>query len=298
MSELKHILFVDDEEQILGGLRDLLRRQRKRWKMTFALGGAEGIRSLDAGDVDVVVSDMRMPGIDGAAVLRHAHDHHPGTVRIVLSGYSEAEATMRAVPVAHQFLTKPCDAAQLEAVIERACALQALLAERDLRAELGRLDKLPSQPRVYHRILEVLANPESSIGDVARLVERDAAMTLKLLQLVNSGFFGVPRQISDVRHAASLLGLKNLQNLVLSLEIFDPGRHGERTEALQRHALLTGRAASRLVTDRELASDAFLAGVLHDVGFLALFHTQPQRMDEILALAAAGEPVLASERAT
>jgi DNA-binding NtrC family response regulator len=123
---VKRILFVDDEAHVLDGLRDLLRRQRREWEMVFALGGDAALRELDAQPFHVVVSDMRIPGIDGAALLALVQERYPETVRIILSGQTEHEAALRAVPVAHQFLAKPCDREQLRRAIDRACVSQAL----------------------------------------------------------------------------------------------------------------------------------------------------------------------------
>src|ERR1017187_5896099 len=110
---MKRILFVDDEPSLLEGLRRMLRPQRARWDVMFANGGEAALRMLEAHPCDVVVTDMRMPGMDGAQLLEQVRDRFPGVVRIVLSGYCEMESTLRAVPVAHQFLQKPCDSASL-----------------------------------------------------------------------------------------------------------------------------------------------------------------------------------------
>jgi YesN/AraC family two-component response regulator len=111
---VKRILFVDDESKILDGIRRMLHADRGRWDMQFATGGEDALRACEAASFDVVVSDMRMPGMDGAKLLGHIRDRFPGTARIILSGYSEVALATRAVPVAHRFLTKPCNAAQLQ----------------------------------------------------------------------------------------------------------------------------------------------------------------------------------------
>jgi YesN/AraC family two-component response regulator len=116
------ILFVDDEPQVLDALRNLMRRQRHRWDMAFASGGAAALAAFEEAPFDVIVSDMRMPGMDGAELLALVRDRYPATARVVLSGYAEPAAVNRALAVAHEFLSKPCDARTLEQVIERMCA--------------------------------------------------------------------------------------------------------------------------------------------------------------------------------
>ena len=146
---MKRVLFVDDEQQVLDGLRDLLRRQRKHWDMTFASDAQKAMQLMADKPYDVVVSDMRMPGTDGATLLAHVKQHHPEAARIILSGQADRESVLRALPAAHQFLSKPCDADALRTVIERACTLQQMLSDPAIRTLVGGLDHLPSAPQTY-----------------------------------------------------------------------------------------------------------------------------------------------------
>jgi HD-like signal output (HDOD) protein/CheY-like chemotaxis protein len=294
---MKNIVFVDDDPRVLDGLRDLLRKHRKKWQMHFAPGGEEAIRRLDAGGIDVLVSDMRMPGIDGVSVLRYAHRHHPSVVRFVLSGFAEESACMRAVPVAHQFLSKPCDAEQLEAAIERALALRDSLDDEALRAYLGSIDRLPSLPRIYHALQRLIADPTAGTAVVARLVEQDMAMSARLLQLVNSGFFGLPRRVVSIEQAVSLLGIQTIQNLVIASEVFGTNTTNAKLPVLQAHAMLTARIAARIAPKPVSAQDAFLAGLLHDIGFLVLSEASPEQVDRVLELCRRGVSLTDAESA-
>ena len=101
----RRILFVDDEAKVLDGLRNLLRRQRHEWDMLFALSGAAALEELAKAPVDVIVSDMRMPGMDGAELLTRVRTLYPQTARIVLSGHAERGAILekhRDVPGARE----------------------------------------------------------------------------------------------------------------------------------------------------------------------------------------------------
>ena len=289
---LKRILFVDDEQSVLDGIRRLLRGQHREWDLQFALGGQAALDCLDTTRMDVVVSDMRMPGMDGAALLTEVRARQPHAVRIILSGYSDRDAALRAVPVAHQFLTKPCDPQLLKQTVTRACSLQALLSEPYLREALGKMDGLPSRPQMYDALTRAVADPDTSLGSIVEIVEQDAGMCVKVLQLVNSAFFGMPRPASDIRTAISCIGVTTLQNLVLTTEVFrGVGNRisASAFEAAEKHAVLSAQIARRLIDDRKEGEQAFLAGLLHDVGTLLLAahaHTE----DVAGALAAGGPP--------
>jgi HD-like signal output (HDOD) protein/CheY-like chemotaxis protein len=286
---VRRLLFVDDEERILDGLRTLLRHKRKEWDMVFALGSDQALEKLHAGRFDAVVSDMRMPKMDGAQLLAYARELQPETVRIVLSGHSDPGASMRALSVAHQYLSKPCDPKLLEETVERAIDLQALIAEGRVRRAVGMLDQLPSLPSTYTELTAALNDERTTADDVAKIVERDMAMSAKLLQIVGSAFFRTPRSFTSTTQAIAYLGFAMVKNLVLLNGIFSgercPEVAGFSVEELQRHALRTARFASRVMDDRTGKEHAFLAGVVHDIGQLVLAMKMPLELAEVLEVA-------------
>jgi HD-like signal output (HDOD) protein len=272
---VKRVLFVDDEIRVLDGLRRLLRTQRHEWDMRFAAGGDAALAELEQARFDVIVTDMRMPGIDGASLLQLVQQRYPHTVRIVLSGHMEPESVLRAASVTHQYLTKPCDPQLLVQAVERACALKALLDHEVLRTAVGKMSSLPSAPRIYSALTMALADPNVSLAEVVRIVEQDVAMCANCLHLVNSAFFGLAQRITDIHQAVSYLGTNTLRSLVLSTEVFralkgDPRRSGWHDGQLRRHAHLVASVAAQLVPDRRQAHDAFAAALLHDIGKLVL----------------------------
>ncbi len=256
------VLFVDDERHLLDGLRDGLRRHRKRWDMAFALGGREALDELDRRPFDMVISDMRMPGIDGATLLEQVKARQPRAYRVILSGFSETDAAIRALAVADNFLHKPCDLASLENVIERCDNLRRLLADPRLRAATGGIDQLPALPMLASELLAVLARPRASSADVARALGDENSR----IPRVN----GLPGRSGRVEEAAAYLGSEMIRILALSLDVFRPEPVAEGlVEALSRHAVTTARIAAA-VAPPERISEAFVAGMLHDVGGLVL----------------------------
>ncbi len=274
-----HVLFVDDEQAILDGLRNSLRKERKRWEMTFALGGQQALEHMKQTPADVVITDMRMPGMDGAELLRHIQRDFPAAARIVLSGQAEREAIMRALPVTHQFLHKPCDGETLRAVIEQTHALHKLMQNPALTALVGKLDRIPSVPSTYTELARLAQDPKADSAAFAKVIELDAAVCAKVLQLVNSAYFGLGQKIVSVRAAVTYLGVEIIKSLVLGSSSFSDKAISEvkgfSPERLQQHSLLTALLAKKIVTNPALADAAFTAGLLHHIGALVLLHAAP-----------------------
>jgi HD-like signal output (HDOD) protein len=269
----------------------MLRVQRHEWEMAFAPGGEAALALMEASPFDVIVSDMRMPEMDGATLLTTVQDRFPQVVRIALSGHTEISTALRVVPVAHQFLAKPCDAGTLRVAIERACHLKGLLSDDSIRRTVGALRDLPSLPRTYKALTQALGEPDTSLQKLARIVEQDVGISAKILQLVNSAFFGIAHSVTNVEHAVIYLGINTIRSLVLSLEIFrvfEPETNlvGFGLEELHAHARLVSHIAARLPVPKHLAEFTMAAGMLHDVGKLVLAWKLPERFHKLLAQAA------------
>jgi putative nucleotidyltransferase with HDIG domain len=287
---MKRILFVDDDAPVLSGLRVRLHRLRNRWDMHFVESGVAAVAELERSPFDVVVSDMRMPGMDGAELLRVVRDRWPETIRIILSGYAELQQVVRLVPYAHQYYSKPCEAGQLENLIDRCLRLHELLSQPALRAVVGRVCNLPAMPQVYAKLQSMLADDDTSVHEVAQLISADAAIAAKVLQLVNSAFFRLARRITNIEQAVSHLGFAAIRNLVLSAEVFSrwPGRNTTCAldiDKLQSHVHAVAAAARSLVADSTRADDALLAGLLHDIGYWVLANECRDALNDSLAVA-------------
>lgn len=293
------LLFVDDEPKILQALESVLRRQRARWEMRFAEGGEAALAMIAAEHFDVVVCDMRMPKVSGAVVLGEVKLRHPEATRIVLSGHSEVESVLRTVPVAHQFLSKPCEPELLVRVIERALELRRLVEAPRLRALIGGVDALPSTPTSYVKLLELLARPQVGAKEIAQIIEGEPGMTAKVLQLVNSSFFALSREVVDVGEGVALLGTETIRALVLIAGAFAFAESLEPSfvEAQRRHALAVGALARRIVLDPSHRERAFAAGLLHDLGRLLLWVRRPGELERTEEAArAAGVSLAETER--
>ncbi len=276
----KKILFVDDEPNILSGLKRMLRPMRKDMDFHFADGGAQALDILAKEDIQVIVSDMKMPGMDGAALLAAVQEKYPQVIRVMLSGQADVDMILKTMGVVHQFLHKPSDPDTLKRVLTRACALQGLMFNEHLRALVSSLGSLPSLPSLYAQLLEVIKDPNYALGSVATIIEQDIAMSAKVLQLVNSAFFGVSNRVGSPAHAVKLLGLDTIKALVLCTGVFSelkPAVHKTYSiKALWSHSVGVAAFAKTIAmaeTDcKEAIADSFIAGIIHDIGKLLLFN--------------------------
>lgn len=278
---MMQLLFVDDEPRVLDGLQRMLHSRRRIWNMTFALGGKEAIEQIDARPFDLIVSDLRMPPPDGLSVLAYARDHQPRAVRLALSGQTDVGMLTATVVLVHQLIAKPCDPATLMGIIERIESLQQLLGSPELRQVVGHLGKLPVLPVTYHRFTTALDDPDIPISEIVHIVEQDVALSARCLQLANSAYFGPRKQVDGLQHAVSFLGTAILRTLVLSSAVFSSFRPSPRLsyralEGIERHSLAVASVARHLLPEPHLAQQAFLAGMLHDVGRLVLASSAPQ----------------------
>ena len=298
----QRILFVDDNSDVLGALKVSLRKMRHEWDMVFVSSGAEALAEFARSPFDVVISDMQMPGMDGARLLSEVRDKYPGAARIILSGHAEPTGLSRGVPVAHQFMSKPCATGTLRAVIGRAFAQRRLLEDPALRALLGQIDHLPSAPAILARLARAIEDPNADVADIAAIVEQDPASAAKILQLANSSYFGAAAEVNSIAAAIVLLGLQLLRGVVLSAHMFSLGARvldSAFLDRMQRGAIASARIARRLVGEPKQAEQAFTAALLHDIGQIILASGFPERYGIVLPQYSrpAGE-FLALERAT
>jgi putative nucleotidyltransferase with HDIG domain len=286
---MKRVLFVDDEQAILDGLRTRLHRATE-WEMAFAGSGAQALQELERKPFDVIITDMKMPQMDGGQLLNTVSVRWPHIVRMVLSGCGEMQETISLVPVAHQFLSKPCETQQLRNRIERSLALQELLTDPNLRAIVGRIRKLPAIPSTYARLQAAMSCSTASVQDIGTIIATDAVLSARVLQMVNSAFFRLARRITNISQAVSYLGFTAVRNLVLSVEVFSCWSQGSsqnslNLETLQQHVLRVAAVANALTEGTEFVDDTLLAALLHDIGYWVLAQELAPQLQAAIDLA-------------
>ena len=289
---MKKVLFVDDEQRVLDGLRRMLRSMRHEWQMSFATSGCEALKILERDSYDVMVTDMRMPGMDGLELLNEVKKRHPQIVRIVLSGQAGKEMMLKSIGPMHQYLTKPCDTEIMKSTLERTNKLHGLLKDEKLKRTISEIETLPSLPDLYFQLVEEIQSDNASMRKVGEIISKDLAMTAKILHLVNSAMFGFSRNITELGQAVSLLGLDIVRILVISVHIFSVMKESDMKDfplaALWDHGINIGTMAKSIAHAESLEQTqidyALMGGILHDVGKLVLASNLTGQYKKVMAL--------------
>lgn len=295
MKQRPRVAFVDDEANILTSMRRTMVSMLDEWEMAFFKSAADLLVRLETESYDVVVSDMRMPGMDGAALLDLISKRHPDTIRVILSGYADNESIFRTVGPAHVYLAKPCDPAALRQAIRSRTALRGMMEGKELRQLLGGLSTLPSASQLFLDLVAELRSSNASAAAVADLIGRDMAMTAELLKLTNSSYFALGAPVSSPLAAVRILGLDLVQTLVLQIGIFrqfqGSGGMARHVEALSTYSYMLGDLAEKAALDAAQPADAAkaarCAGILSEIGSLVLLS---ERSAEYRAACAAAGP--------
>jgi putative nucleotidyltransferase with HDIG domain len=287
----KRILFVDDEPMVLKGIQRTLYKMRNAWEMTFTTSVKEAMAILDKNPMDVIISDMKMPEMDGTRLLGEVKRRHPHIVRLILSGHVEHQTTVQSIQFAHQCLSKPCDVELLKQTLSKLFALREILSDDAVKKIVSQVESLPSLPSIYTEIVAEMQSDDPSIENVAAIIAKDVSMTAKILQVVNSVFFGLPRKIGSAQQAVMLLGLETIKSLVLSVKIFSEFSQKQdawfNIDGIFNHSISVSTHAKAIVKSEKMNQDlvnySLTAGLLHDLGKLILVTNFTDTYRQIMA---------------
>jgi HD-like signal output (HDOD) protein/CheY-like chemotaxis protein len=298
-----NVLFVDDDENMLAGLQRMLRPLRHEWYMKFVNSGPAALDAMAEESFHAIVSDMRMPDMDGVQLLSEVSRRYPETVRLILSGFSEAESVMRTVGPAHQFLAKPCPPDLLIDVLRRSMALRQMLSSDVMRGLVAGIKNLPTPPETFFRLIRYIEDPNASFAGAAQIIERDVAMTAELLKTTNSAYFALPARVTSPLQAIRVLGFEILRSLVLQVGIFQSFRGQAKEQALMeavnrdsfRVAHIARRIAKQEGFEMNRVEECFCAGMLCSVGALVLLDCLPASFAKVKARVLEGEDPIEAE---
>ncbi|HEX2949455.1 MAG TPA: response regulator [Armatimonadota bacterium] len=284
------ILIVDDELHLLKKLRSMLAPMQSQWNMTFCKNGHEALEFLAKQPCDIIITDLAMPGMDGIQLLQEIVKRSPQITRLLMVEQKDRERIFRSICLTHQCIAKPCDATSIITAVKRTLSLRNQFSTASLHRIVARVGVLPTMPAMYARLVDLLNRPDASLNQIGKLIEQDPGMSAKVLQLVNSSFFGVRNHVSNTTQAVSMLGLDIIKSLLAWFHLAAKFQHVEEAGVsllqVQKHSLLTARLAQAIATriglDQFDADEAFMAGLLHGVGALIIAQAFPAQYTSIL----------------
>jgi len=166
-----------------------------------------------------------------------------------------------------------------------------------------RLGQLSSLPAVAQRILQVADNDESNVADLLDVVGQDPTLSIRILRTVNSSIFGIPNEVADLQTAIAMLGFVEVRNLAMTVYVArlcedSSSYRSFSREALWKHMVAVGTIARMLakIYRRVEPEEAYMAGLLHDVGMLLIDQYMHSSFCQVIDLVADGAETTSAER--
>jgi HD-like signal output (HDOD) protein len=271
-------LFVDDQRILLNAVERVIRREAKNWEAIFSNSASSALETLEELPIDVIVTDIRMPGMDGVELLSIIKEKHPNVIRFILSGYSSNDRTMEAVRVAHQFFLKPFSTREIIEGLDLTHSLYKRIRNPGLQGIISSIDRLPTPRRIFYEISQLLNDPDVSLESISDTISRDTGISGKILQIVNSAFFGQSHRITDIQEAVNILGIETIRSLILIVGIASDNKEilGGiiSIDLYSNHCLEVARIAKWIASKLRYCLDdqntLFTIGLLHDTGRLIM----------------------------
>ena len=195
-SDTIKLLFVDDEISVLSSIKRMLSRRCKNWQVTVTTSPHEVLDILKHQDIDVLVSDIIMPEMQGDILLEKVSLEYPKVIRVALSAHAESSAVTNALAISHQYISKPFDTNAFIKLIQDTIKLRNKFINIELISKINNIDALPVMPEIYRKVMSALNNPNIGISSIANLISQDVSLSSKILQVINSAYFSMPRKIT------------------------------------------------------------------------------------------------------
>ncbi|HEX3838505.1 MAG TPA: HDOD domain-containing protein [Steroidobacteraceae bacterium] len=297
----RNILLVGDDARRLQD--SPLLPSAQQWLVTVAASGPQALLELERRPQDVVIADVEVCAAEAAPLLCAISERWPSTSRIALCGSLECSSRAYQVPfpAAHQYVFRESAVSEFHEAIERCLRLQDLLSQPGLRAVIGSVHRLPPRPRTFARLQVMMSHKNVTPKKICAVIEADAAITAKLLQLANCAMFHERERIKSIEQALVRLGFLGVRNLVMCAEVL-AGWHGTARsdldlDAMQAHVQRVARVTAALTAGSVCRDEAVLAAFLHDIGYWVLVQERPAQLDQAAALAVARDiPMQEAER--
>lgn len=299
------ILFIDDQENILQSLKLSLRGKRTEWDMSFAQSGQEALSMFQQIWPDVVVTDMRMPNMDGGVVLKNIQKLKPDVGKIILSGYSDKETVFKNIQHANEYLSKPCKTSDLVEAINNTLKSNVMIENETIKKIVSEIETIPSSPEAYNNLISLLSKDDTTPEEIGKVISQDIALSTILMRIANCAFFNFPTPAQNITHAVKMMGQQTLLNITKASHLFENIGSLENPRfsinMLWDHSLRVAQFAKTIAYDAGLSeslhNDCFMAAMFHDIGKFIIASRMEREFSEIITLVEEEQcPVYSAER--
>lgn len=281
----KSILFVDDERQILKSINRMF--IDSDYKIYLAGSGQEALKILSENLVNIIISDMKMPEMDGYELLKIVKNRYPSIIRIILSGYSDEDIIYRAIHsnIVKMYMFKPWKCDELKETIAEIFKTQEILNSKNILTIINTIGNLPTLPDTYIKLNNAIEN-NLDIDEITSIIENDQAISIEILHIINAAFYGV--KTASIKTALMNLGLVNVKHIILVSELFSNCSDiGKDKEILWKHSSLCNKIfvkMYKILLNEKLPENYSSAGLLHNIGKIVIAQNYPEKYKEIVKL--------------
>ena len=281
----KSVLFVDDEKQILKSIKRMF--IDSDYKMFFAESGGDALDILSNNQVDIVISDMKMPEMDGYELLKKIKNLYPSVIRIILSGYSDEDIIYKSIHsnLVKLYIFKPWKTEELKNTIDDIFKIREFLNNKNILDIINSINNLPTIPNTYLKLTDAIDH-DLYLEDITKIIEGDPSVSSQILHIANTAFYGI--KTGSIKNAILNLGLSNIKNIVLTSEIFNNCTlASNEKETLWKHSSLTNKLLIEMyksLLNKAIAEDCYSAGLLHDIGKILIASNFPDQYKQFSSL--------------
>jgi len=277
------VMFVDDDPLVVRGIARNMSMMGVKMDIAVRTSAAEALKSLEKELVDVIITDLYMPGIDGTALLEEVRSHYPTVLRFVLSGEAKPGVMVQAARLSHQYLSKPCETPLLHKTIVETVARMGAIKNPEVTKTIAHLEGVPSRQASLAEFLRLLSDNSVSLDTIATSLKKDPGLSARLLKVANSPYFGHSGAIESLDDAIGLLGMDMIVSMAATHKLFavtpPPAASNLKLDALWEHCVyvssLVRHVGYKLKVPQSVMREAGTAALLHDIGKLVLAYAAP-----------------------
>jgi len=250
----------------------------------------EALRRIEVQEFDTVFCASRSGALASTLFLNEVWRRNPNSNRFLLDGFADAGTVVRCLLGGHYFLQTPLTRADVGDALLRAESIKVFVKNDRIRTLLARMRTLPTKPTVYLDVTRELRAPEPSAERVAGIISKDLGISTKLIQVVNSPYYGLNQSIDDVSDAILFLGMETTASVVMSIEAFSRFDKVKplyfTADRVWKHSQALAETVKKICQiarqGREVSGPACLAARLHDIGKLAFAENFPEEYDALV----------------